>query len=452
MKLYFRLSPTLMLALLPSLQPAGAAPLTPIAEKPLEQLAIYAAKGAPDSCGPGCDHWIAIEGKIDAGSAARVEHFFHERRDAQRPIYFNSPGGEMRDALAIGRLLRARKVVGRVGRTVVDACPGTQTDDACTLIKTTRDEVVASIATRGVVCGSACTFLLFGTQTREVAPDAVVAVHGAKVAMQFRLNVTEARREEALTKLHDDADRQAFAYVDEMGISRDVMTLANSISPDKFRILTRQELYNFRIDIRNVVETPWTMEKMPSPAVQKIAETRLDGSFQKFEWRFICGGKMQTRLMVANELAKDASGTRVLTMVAGAAKPPQFTKIPIRVGSNEIWTTVMTAEAMKDLIAVPRLGIAQNTLLPDGQTSSTFFEIETRGLEPASTQLSTMCETLQARVGPPKLPSSTPSLPWSSSAKWTASPKWPAPSPLAAQGIGVLGDGQSTPPQAVPAK
>ena len=123
----------------PSVQEAGAY---------LPQLAIYAAKGPPDSCGPGCDRWIAIEGKIEPGAAARVERFFRERKDTQRPIYFSTPGGEMRDSLAIGRLLRGRKVIGRVGRTVVDACPGTQTDDACSLIVEICSGYFSSVTSR----------------------------------------------------------------------------------------------------------------------------------------------------------------------------------------------------------------------------------------------------------------------------------------------------------------
>jgi hypothetical protein len=198
---------------------ANAAPPAPAAEASLPQLTIYEAKGPPDSCGPGCDRWIAIEGKIELGAAARVERFFRERKDTQRPIYFNSLGGEMRDALAIGRLLRSRKAVGRVGRTIADDCPGTQTDDACDLIKSNRDEVAAHIASRAAVCGSACTFLLFGALTREVAPDAVVAVHGPKVNMDFRLNVTEERREKALANAYGEADHLASAYVGEMGMT-----------------------------------------------------------------------------------------------------------------------------------------------------------------------------------------------------------------------------------------
>lgn len=438
MKSSVGLSSALVLSQLLFSHAAEAVPLTPSVDKPMEQLAIYEAKGAPDSCGPGCDHWIAIEGKVDTGSAVRVERFFHARKDMQRPIYFNSPGGEMRDAFAIGRLLRARKAVGRVGRTVVDACPGTQTDDACTLMKTNHEEVVATIATRGAVCGSACTFMLFGTPTREVAPDTMVAVHGARIGMQFRVNVVEARREEAIAKAHAEADRMAFAYVEEMGVSRDVMTLADTISPDNIRVLTRQELYNFRIDTRNVVETPWAIQTAPTPLVEKLVQIKTDSGFQKFEWRFICGGKTQTRLMVASELNRDASGTRGMTMIAGSAKPPQFARLPIRVGPYEIWTAVITVDAMKDLVAVQHLRTDQSTLLPDGKTTSISFEIETRGLEPASTQLWAACQTVQAKVAPSRLPSIAPPSQRSSS-KWTAPPKWPAPPPVTAQGIGVIG-------------
>lgn len=219
-------------------------------------------------------------------------------------------------------------------------------------------------------------------------------------------------------------------------------------------VLTRQEWYNFRIDSRNVVESPWALEKAPSPVVQKIAQVKTDSGFQKFEWRFMCGSKAQTRLMVANELAKDASGTRVMTMIAGAARPPQFAKLPIRVGPYEIWTAVITADAMKDLVAVPRLGASQNTVLPDGKSTSTFFEIETRGLEQASTQLAAACGTVQAKVVPPKLPSPAPlsPSPSSPSVKWTASPNWPTPSPLTAQGIGVVGVRRDPPPQPAPPK
>ena len=415
MKCIARLSSAL---LTPLLLPgwALAAPSVPKTETPLPQLAIYAAKGPPDACGPGCDRWIAIEGKIEPGSAARVERFFRERKDTQRPIYFNSPGGAMDDSLAIGRLLRGRKAIGRVGRTVVDACPGTQTDSACTFIKTTRDEVTASIMTRGTVCGSACTFLLFGAVTREVAPDAFVAVHGAKIQMEFRLNVNEKRREEAIAKAHSEADRLTFAYVEEMGISRELMTLADSISPESLRVLTRQELYRFRIDTRDFVETAWTLEKAQRPSVRKMAQIKDGDGFRKLEWQLVCDSKVHARLAFVDELSKDPAAVRIVAMTAGSAKSPQFSRFPVRFGAHEVWSAIITPDAMKNFFAAPRLGIGQKTVLPDGKATSSFFEIETRGLESAWTQLSAACQAAQAKapglkfLSPPALSPPSPQV------------------------------------------
>jgi hypothetical protein len=35
------------------------------------KLIIYLTKGPVNSCGPGCDRWIAIEGTVDQAAAAR---------------------------------------------------------------------------------------------------------------------------------------------------------------------------------------------------------------------------------------------------------------------------------------------------------------------------------------------------------------------------------------------
>lgn len=406
---------------------AMAAPPIPQADPYLPQLTIYAAKGPPDSCGPGCDRWIAIEGAIEKGSTAKVERFFRERKDTQRPIYFHSPGGEMRDAFAIGRLLRGRKLFGRVGRTVVDACPGGQTDDACALIKTTRDEVTASITTRGAVCGSSCTFLLFGTVAREVAPDAAVVVHGPKVRMEFRPNMNEKFRGEATAKAYDEADRLAIGYVEEMGISRELVTLADSIPHESARILTRDELHRFRIDPRDFVETPWMLEKASRGSVRKLAVARSGGGLRKLEWQLSCDNKMQARLLFVDEVGKDATGARVVAITAGSARPPQFARFPARFGAYEIWTAVINPEQLNNLFAVPRLGVGQSTILPDGKAGpSSFFEIETRGLESAWTQLAANCQAAQAKTRP-KWP--WPSAPPPSSSQTTEG--LPPPPPTA---------------------
>ncbi|MEW6147263.1 MAG: hypothetical protein AB1745_04710, partial [Pseudomonadota bacterium] len=102
--------------LLPSTLGAQAAP----AEQAglASRLTIYLAKGSPDACGPGCDRWIAIEGEIDREAAARIRRFLAAVKDLQRPIYLHSPGGNVEQSYAIGRLLRSRRAIARIGRTI----------------------------------------------------------------------------------------------------------------------------------------------------------------------------------------------------------------------------------------------------------------------------------------------------------------------------------------------
>lgn len=118
---------------------AVAAPPPPVPDIPghAPKLSIYIAKGAANSCGQGCDRWIAVEGKVDSGAAARVRQFLRKTKGAESlPFYFHSPGGAFRDGLAIGRMLRARNAVARVAKTIVSACSaGTQIDDACLKLK-----------------------------------------------------------------------------------------------------------------------------------------------------------------------------------------------------------------------------------------------------------------------------------------------------------------------------
>src|SRR6478672_9018617 len=96
--------------LLAACLPAAAAPAKekrpPPAISALKTpMVFYLAQGEPNSCGPGCDQWIAAEGAITQGTAARMRTFL-KRNAGQRPIYFNSPGGITTESVAMGRLMR----------------------------------------------------------------------------------------------------------------------------------------------------------------------------------------------------------------------------------------------------------------------------------------------------------------------------------------------------------
>jgi hypothetical protein len=216
------------------------------------KLIIYLAKGPPNSCGPGCDRWIAVEGKVDPGAAARVSRFLRDVKDTQRPIYLHSPGGAVEQAFMIGRLLRSRKAVARVGRTVVATCGAeTQVDDACLKIKTAGGEVEAEIATRHSMCNSACGYLFLGATAREVAPDAAMAVHSSRLTLVVHGHPSAELIAAFTNRSTAKADRERASFVAAMGISHELDDLIRTVKYENLHILTRPELYRFAQPRRN---------------------------------------------------------------------------------------------------------------------------------------------------------------------------------------------------------
>src|SRR5262245_19770738 len=81
-------------------------------------LHAYLAKGEANACGEGCSEWIAVEGRFDSDGVRRVIAFLQRHGTRQRPVFFYSPGGDGRAAIALGRFLRQRGMTAGVGKTV----------------------------------------------------------------------------------------------------------------------------------------------------------------------------------------------------------------------------------------------------------------------------------------------------------------------------------------------
>jgi hypothetical protein len=370
-----------------------AKPVAEIAEF-APKLIIYLAKGPVNSCGPGCDRWIAVEGTVDQAAASRVSRFLRDVKDTKRPIYFYSPGGSVEPAYAIGRLLRSRKAVARVGRTIVSACAaGTQFDDACLKIKTAGGEVEAEISTYHSMCNSACTYLFLGATTREVAPDAAVAVHNSKLTLLVRghppAKLLAAFRDRSMAK----ADHERASFIAAMGISHELDDLIRTVKFENMHILTRPELYRFGVDTRAIAETGWTFETAARPYIRKIALAKKnDGAtFRTMEWRLFCENKDRARLMFVREFDKDAAGMNSVIMMAGSEKPVAFGTFPARVGTFGAWSGTIAADVMKSVLTASHLQMGEGTSMPDGKTNQEMFDIDTMGLEPAWTQLVAKC-------------------------------------------------------------
>ncbi len=382
-------------------------------------LTIYLAKGPANSCGTGCDRWIAVEGTVDQGAASRIGRFLRGVKDTRRPIYFHSPGGVVEQAYTIGRLLRSRKAVARIGRTIVAACAaGTQVDDACLKIKNAGGEVEAEPSTSRAMCNSTCSYLFLGATTREVAPDATMAVHNSKLTFIIHghppAKLLAAFEDRGAAK----ANRTRASFIAAMGISHELDDLIATVKFENAHMLTRSELYRFGIDTRTMAETAWTLQTASRPYVRKIAlERKNDGaSFRTMEWRLFCKNVARTPLMFLREFDKDAVGTNSVAMLVGSDQPVSFGVFPARTGTFEAWSGTISPDTLKAMLAASHLQMAEATLRPDGKSSQELFDIDTIGLEPAWTKLVANCPA-GPKPAPPAdtraaiAPSTSPSAP-----------------------------------------
>jgi hypothetical protein len=381
----------------------------PAAEKAVfaPKLIIYLAKGPANSCGIGCNSWIAVEGHVDPGASSRIRRFLAAVKDAQRPIYFHSPGGAVGAALEIGRLLRSRKAIARVGRTIVAGCAaGTQVDEACLKIKSGRGEVEAEIATRNSMCNSACGYMFLGAMTREVALDAAMAVHSSKLTVVVRGHATAQQVANFRDRLVAKDDRDRASFVVSMGINHELNDLIRTVKFENSHVLTRPELFRFGIDTRPFAETPWMLVTGVRPYVRKIGVVKqADGpSFRTVEWRLFCEKKEHARLTFIREFDPGAAGTSSLVMKADTVVA--FGKFPTRVGQYEMWNDTLAPDAIKAMLAASTLQMQMRESLStaDGKSNLATFDIDTNGLEASWTQLLVACSN---NVGQPAAASSS---------------------------------------------
>src|ERR1700704_5261593 len=87
-----------------------------------EPLIFVVATGEPNACGRGCTEWIAGEGQFDEGAAQRFREFLAVLAKRDLPIFFNSDGGLVREAVQIGLILRESRMTAGVARTFPEGC------------------------------------------------------------------------------------------------------------------------------------------------------------------------------------------------------------------------------------------------------------------------------------------------------------------------------------------
>jgi hypothetical protein len=174
-----------------------------------EYLRITAV--APGYAGrdPSDNRWfVYLEGYIDNGATARLEHMLGEEQIQSAVVFFDSPGGHVVAAMALGRAIRERGYLTSVGARMPDA-----------------------EAPRAGRCYSACPIAYAGGTRRSLVPGSVLGTHRAANRVPVP---DEAAFQEVVTG-------QVRDYLVEMGISPELATIMSAVPHQSIRELSTEE-------------------------------------------------------------------------------------------------------------------------------------------------------------------------------------------------------------------
>jgi hypothetical protein len=238
-------------------------------------IEFYLAHGDADACGPGCNEWIAADGKIDAGAASRLRRLVAKLGRRKPTIFLHSPGGLIVGSIELGRLIREQKLTVSVGHTIPRACDRDKpSDKACETLKRSGQELAAELDSDVALCASACVYVLAGGVSRLVPPWVKLGIHDMGFDPDRKLPrgapVAEATRD-----LHDKLQ----AYLRDMGFDKSLFAAASAVPNQTMRFIERDEIVRFGLDRREFGEGAWSFADKPTPHMLKGFFARaLDGA------------------------------------------------------------------------------------------------------------------------------------------------------------------------------
>ncbi len=365
-------------------------------------IEFYLARGDADACGPGCNQWIAAEGKIDAGAAQRLRRLLSKLGRPRPPIYFHSPGGAITGALELGRLIREQKLEVSVGHTIAPGCDRDKPPEkSCEAQKRSGQAIDSELDPDISMCNSACVYALAGGSVRQVPPWVKLAIHD----VGFDPAKTPPRGAllgEAKAIAHEHIQE----YLREMGIDGALYKAALAIPFESKRFLERDELVRFGLDRREFGETGWQLVEKPVPALSKRFFARTDSDKLRYLDGAVfvsahCAVGQAIRLVLAREQAVSeisADGPRSLSVNVNGRR----VDLRDQTGSARLdlrWASL--SPSTFDAVDDATIGLSGLDLLRNDETAG--VSLSMRGFSAEYAKLQESCDTVahNAVAAPP---------------------------------------------------
>ena len=232
-----------------------------VKEPEIPAMTFHIVRSSVAGCEPNCPQWIAVEGQVKPNSASQFRKFLKKVGKLRLPVIISSPGGDVTSALAIGGMIRERKLDVAVGWTLYTDCG--PLDKKCKLPKSQNGVYRGLAMTVRGYCNSACPFILAAGQRRLAASDTFVGVHEISVQpITQRIRYYEtyrmvngkkkvlSRKEvsrknivgKVTTKLSKPFDKKLKTYLKTMGVDAAMLDLLRKAPPASIHQLTTQEM------------------------------------------------------------------------------------------------------------------------------------------------------------------------------------------------------------------
>jgi hypothetical protein len=395
----------------PTSAPTPARPGTKSASMP-PPMAFFLARGEADACGPGCREWIGADGAIDAGAAARLRALLNRLGQRRLPVFFHSPGGSVEGSLAIGRLMRARGLTAGVARTIPQGCdPKQSREEACDRLKRSGRDLPAELDTGSTMCFSACVYAIVGAAVRDIAPGAKLGIHSSSFTFAGSEDRASARPPGRVMRATIEASYERLGrYFVEMGIDPALVAAAREIANDHIRVLTRADIWHFKIDRRSFVEDGWHLSIPPTRAIHKsfVAERPGATDFRDAVLNVTCGPADRLRVDVALEHPMgDTMAAQGLRLTAGGAERTLLPRRHMTLGRSKTEYEISTADVPPGFFTAAGASIRLSALAPGSSSvppakaidksgdlakSADFtVTLSTAGLAPALAKLLPLC-------------------------------------------------------------
>jgi len=351
-------------------------------------IEFYLAKGEADACGPGCNMWIAAEGKFDAGATARLRRLLAKLGRPRPPIYFHSPGGLVTGALEVGRLIREQRLEVSVAHTVALGCDQDKpAEKSCEARKRSGEAIEARFDPLVSMCNSACVYTLAGGAVRHVPPWVKLAIHD--VGLDPAAAPPRAAVREAKAVTHERIEE----YLREMGIDDGLFKAALAIPFESKRFLERDEVVRFGLDRKEFDEAPWQFVEKPQPLLIKRYFARTDHDRVRYIDGLVtlaCGAGQSFRLGLTREHAavEIPLGLRSTSIgVNGRRFDLDGPSLSAGLDVHAVWLAKGLLDAIDDSAA---LELSAADLARNEQASG--LTLSMRGFAAAYTKLRTSCD------------------------------------------------------------